>query len=210
MRQAGAQRAWKREEETHLVDRISLGKIVQIRERLMNAARAGMKVYRFESGDPSFSIAPHVRRAAEEALAAGKTHYIPNNGIPELREALAAKVRSRNGIEVKPSGIFVTNGAMHALYVLFASLLEPGDEVIVPDPMWTEVAENVRLARGIAVGVPVTVASSYAYDPRAIEAAITPATTAIFVNTPLDRLRRGLRGRRLRAERARQHCQPGR
>ncbi len=179
-----AQRVWTIEHEPHLVDRISLGKIVQIRERLMNAARAGMKVYRFESGDPSFSIAPHVRKAAEEALAAGKTHYIPNNGIPELREALAAKVGSRNGIDAKSSDIFVTNGAMHALYVLFASLLDPGDEVIVPDPMWTEVVENIRLARGVAVGVPVTAASSYAYDPAAIEAAITPATTAIFLNTP--------------------------
>lgn len=184
MGQAAAKGVWRHEGESHLVDRISLGKIVQIRERLMTAARAGMKVYRFESGDPSFPIAPHVRRAAEEALAAGKTHYVPNSGIPELREALAEKVRRRNGIEAKPGDVFVTNGAMHALYILFASLLDPGDEVIVPDPMWTEVAENVRLARGVAVGVPVTVASNYAYDPAAIEAAITPATAAIFVNTP--------------------------
>lgn len=179
-----AQPVWSREEETRPVDQISLGKIVQIREQLMTAARAGKKVYRFESGDPSFGIAPHVRKAMEDALAAGKTHYIPNNGIPELREALAAKVRRRNGIEATANDIFVTNGAMHALYILWASLLAPGDRVIVPDPMWTEAVENIRLARGIPTPVAVTAASDFAYDPRQIERSITRDTVAIFLNTP--------------------------
>ena len=169
----------------HPVDQISLGKIVQIRERLMHASRRGMKVYRFESGDPSFDVATHVREAVEEALAAGKTHYVPNNGIPELRDALAAKVRTRNGIsDVRSEDIFVTNGAMHALYVLFGALLSPGDGVIVPDPMWTEVVENIRLARGNPIPVAVTAANDYAYSPAAIESAITSKTVAIFLNTP--------------------------
>lgn len=184
MTQWDVQPVWSREDEIRPVDQISLGKIVQIRERLMEAARGGTKVYRFESGDPSFPIAPHVRKAAEDALAAGKTHYVPNNGIPELREALAAKVRQRNGYEAEPRHVFVTNGAMHALYVLFASLVAPGDRVIVPDPMWTEVVENIKLARGIPRPVPVTAASDYAYDPAAIEKAITRDTVAIFLNTP--------------------------
>lgn len=171
-------------QQPHPVDLISFGKIVQIRERLMNAARSGMKVYRFESGDPSFGIAPHVRVAMEDALAAEKTHYIPNNGIPELRDALAAKVRTRNGISATAEDIFVTNGAMHALYILFGALLTHGDEVIVPDPMWTEVVENVKLAGGTPVAVPVTVASDYEYVPAHIERAITPRTVAIFLNTP--------------------------
>jgi aspartate aminotransferase len=169
----------------HRVDQISFGKIVQIRERLLAAAAAGKKVYRFESGDPSFSIAPHVERAIAEAVAAGKTHYVPNNGIPELRETLASKVREKNGIAgVSSDDVFVTNGAMHALYVTFAALLHEEDEVIVPDPMWTEVVENVRLAGGNPVAVPVTAASAFAYDPRLIEKAITPRTRAIFLNTP--------------------------
>jgi aspartate aminotransferase len=171
-------------DEIHPVDQVSLGKIVQIRERLMTAARGGMKVYRFESGDPSFSIAPHVRKAAEEALAAGKTHYIPNAGIPELREALAAKVRLRNGIEADAEHVFVTNGAMHALYVLFAALVVPGASVIVPDPMWTEAVENIRLARGVPRPVSLTSANGFAYDTTAIERAITADTTAIFLNSP--------------------------
>lgn len=169
----------------HPLDQISLGKIVQIREQLLKSQAAGTRVFRFESGDPSFSIAPHVRKAIEDAAAAGKTHYIPNDGIPELRRALAEKIRTKNGISgVKPTDIFVTNGAMHALYVVFGTLLSAGDEVILPDPMWTEVAENVRLAGGTVVGVPLSAEEHFEYRPDRIEAAITERTRAIFLNTP--------------------------
>lgn len=169
----------------HPLDQISLGKIVQIREGLLEAARKGTRVYRFESGDPSFSIPPQALAALEEAARAGKTHYVPNNGIPELRSALAGKVRRRNGIEgVRAEDVFVTNGAMHALYVVFGALLAPGDQVIVPDPMWTEAIENVRLAGGEPVRVELREEEGYTYRPEAIEAALTPATTAIFLNTP--------------------------
>ena len=153
----------------HPLDQISLGKIVQIREGLLEAARNGVKVYRFESGDPSFSIAPHALSALEAAAKAGKTHYIPNNGIPELRAALAEKVRTKNKIAATTTDdIFLTNGAMHALYVTFGALLSPGDEVIVPDPMWTEVVENIRLAGGVPVGIPLDAADAYQYRPDAI------------------------------------------
>lgn len=169
----------------HAIDRISFGKIVQIREVLLRAQAEGQKVVRFESGDPSFSPPRHVIEAIAAAGQAGKTHYIPNDGIPELRKALAEKLRARNGIVgAAPEHVFLTNGAMHALFVAFGTLLLPGDEVIIPDPMWTEVAENVRLAGATPVGVPVRMANGYSYDPDAIEAAITPRTTAIFINSP--------------------------
>jgi aspartate aminotransferase len=169
----------------HLLDEISFGKIVQIREVLLRSQAAGARVVRFESGDPSFSVAPHVLDAIGAAAAAGKTHYLPNDGIPELRTALAKKLREKNGIaDVKNTDVFVTNGAMHALYVTFGALLVAGDEVIIPDPMWTEVAENIRLAGGHPVRVSVSAADEYAYDPERIAAAITPATRAIFVNSP--------------------------
>ncbi|HTJ22723.1 MAG TPA: aminotransferase class I/II-fold pyridoxal phosphate-dependent enzyme [Gemmatimonadaceae bacterium] len=169
----------------HRLDDISFGKIVQIRESLLTAQAKGARVIRFESGDPSFAVAPHVLDAIDAAAAAGKTHYVPNDGIPELRAALADKLRTKNGISgVSAHDVFVTNGAMHALYVTFAALLAEGDEVIIPDPMWTEVAENIRLAGGRPVRIPVGAADEYAYDPEAIAAAITPATRAIFVNSP--------------------------
>lgn len=167
------------------LDAISLGKIVQIREALLRAQAKGARVIRFESGDPSFAAAPHVLEAIAAAGAAGKTHYVPNDGIPELRAALAEKLRTKNGIEgVTPHDVFITNGAMHALYVVFGTLLGPGDEVIIPDPMWTEVAENIRLAGGVPVRVSVEAATEYTYDAGAIGRAVTPATRAIFVNSP--------------------------
>jgi aspartate aminotransferase len=169
----------------HPLDHISLGKIVQIREVLLRAEAKGQRVFRLESGDPSFSVAPHVLEAIATAGRAGKTHYIPNNGIPQLRTALAEKVRVKNGLAaVTADDIFVTNGAMHALYAVFGALLEPGDEVIIPDPMWTEVAENIRLAGGVPVGVAVRAAEGFEYSPERVAAAITPRTRAIFVNTP--------------------------
>lgn len=169
----------------HPLDEVSLGKIVQIRERLLVAQAAGRRVYRFESGDPSFSPPAHVIDALTQAAHAGKTHYVPNNGIPELRRALAQKVIAKNSLtSATADDIFVTNGAMHALYVAFGALLLSGDEVIIPDPMWTEVAENIRLAGGVPVGIPLRAEFDYAYRPEDIEAAITQRTAAIFLNTP--------------------------
>ncbi len=169
----------------HPLDDISLGLIVVIRERLLKAQAAGKKVYRLESGDPNFSVAPHILEAVDKAGAAGKTHYIPNSGIPELRKALAEKAVRKNGLAgVTEEDIFLTNGAMHALYVAFGALLSPGDEVILPDPMWTEVGENIRLAGGVTVGVPLRADRDFEYDTAEIEAAITPRTVAIFLNTP--------------------------
>lgn len=170
---------------THPLDQISLGKIVQIRERLLRSQAAGGTVYRLESGDPSFSVAPHVVAAIARAAAAGKTHYVPNNGIPELRAALAEKAVRVNGMRgVTANDVYLTNGAMHALYATFGALLAPGDEVVIPDPMWTEVAENIRLAGGVPVGVPVRAERGFEYDPDDIEAAIGERTVAIFLNTP--------------------------
>ena len=167
------------------LDDISFGKIVQIREVLLRAQAKGARVVRFESGDPSFSVAPHVLDAIAAAGKAGKTHYIPNDGIPELRAALAEKLKTKNKLaNVTQHDVFLTNGAMHALYVAFRSMLGDGDEVIIPDPMWTEVAENIKLAGGIPKRVAVTAASDYVYDPDAIAEAITPQTRAIFINSP--------------------------
>ena len=169
----------------HPLDVLSLGKIVQIRERLLTAQAAGKRVFRFESGDPSFTPPAHVIEGLHRAALDGKTHYVPNNGIPELRRAVAAKVAAKNGMRgITADDVFVTNGAMHALFAAFGSLLSQGDEVILPDPMWTEVAENVRLAGGVPVGVALRADDGYAYRADAIEAAITPRTVAIFLNTP--------------------------
>ena len=170
---------------TNIIDQVSLGAIVQVRDRLLEQQDKGRKVLRLESGDPSFDIPVHVREAMEKALRDGLTHYTASTGIAPLREAIFRKVTSENGLKLPgPEAVVVTNGAMHGLYILFQALLDPGDEVILPDPMWTEVGENIRLAGGIPIPVPLRAEAAYQYDPQGIEAAITPHTRLIFVNTP--------------------------
>ncbi len=170
---------------THIVDQVSLGAIVQVRDRLLEQQARGRRVLRLESGDPSFNIPPQAREAMEKALRDGLTHYTASTGIPALREAIFQKVRRDNGLQVPSADhVVVTNGGMHGLYIIFRALLEAGDEVILPDPMWTEIAENIRLSGGKPVPVRLDPRNDYQYDPLLIEAAITPRTRAIFINTP--------------------------
>lgn len=170
---------------THIVDQISLGAIVQVRDRLLAQQAKGHKVLRLESGDPSFDIPVHVREAMEKALKDGYTHYTASTGIPQLRDAIYRKVTTENKLQViDPEHIVVTNGGMHGLYIGFRALLDTGDEVILPDPMWTEIAENIRLSGGVPVRIRLNPDKDYRYDPADIEAAISPRTRAIFINTP--------------------------
>ena len=169
----------------NIVDQVSLGAIVQVRDRLLDQQAHGRKILRLESGDPSFNIPDVAREAMEKALRDGLTHYTASTGIAPLRDAIFKKVAVQNGLKVASSDhVVVTNGGMHGLYIIFQALLEPGDEVILPDPMWTEIAENIRLAGGKPVPVRLRPEMGYQYEPDRIEAAITPRTRAIFINTP--------------------------
>jgi aspartate aminotransferase len=170
---------------THIVDQVSLGAIVQVRDRLLEQQAKGRKILRLESGDPSFDIPVHAREAMEKALRDGMTHYTASTGIPVLRQAIHRKVTTENELQIPgPDNVIVTNGGMNGLYIIFRALLEPGDEVILPNPMWTEIAENIRLSGGVPVPVRLRADEGYLYAPGDIEAAITPRTRALFVNTP--------------------------
>lgn len=169
----------------NIVDQVSLGAIVLVRDRLLEQQARGRKILRLESGDPSFNIPAAAREAMEKALRDGLTHYTASTGIAPLREAIYKKVTTQNGLKVPGAeNVVVTNGAMHGLHIIFRALLDPGDEVILPDPMWTEIAENIRLAGGKPVPVRLRPENGYQYSPQDIEAAITRNTRAIFVNTP--------------------------
>jgi aspartate aminotransferase len=170
---------------THIVDQVSLGAIVQVRDRLLEQQTKGRKILRLESGDPSFDIPVHAREAMEKALRDGLTHYTASTGIPVLRQAIYRKVTTENELQIPgPDNVIVTNGGMNGLYIIFRALLDLGDEVILPNPMWTEIAENIRLGGGMPVPVRLRPDEGYLYAPGDIEAAITPRTRAIFVNTP--------------------------
>lgn len=102
-----------------------------------------------------------------------------------MRKAIFKKVTTENGLSLpNDDNVVVTNGGMHGLYILFRALLDTGDEVILPDPMWTEISENIRLSGGKPVPVVLREERGYQYDPEEIESAITPRTRAIFINSP--------------------------
>ena len=144
------------------LDLVSLGKIVTIREQLMKAQKEGMTVYRLESGDPSFKIHPRVKSAIEEAMLAEKTHYVPVDGIPELRREIADYYNKWHNFGINASDVFITNGAMHGLFVTFQAIHDDmlDNRIAMPDPEWTEIFENARLA-GLQ---PVQIA----FDPEAL------------------------------------------
>jgi aspartate aminotransferase len=167
------------------LDAIELGGIVTVRDRLIEKQEQGKKVYRLESGDPSFAVPPHIVEAIAGALRDGHTHYTAGAGIKPLREAIYRKLEKENRLKLAgPRSVLVTNGAMHALYVAFRALCEAGDEVIVPDPTWTETADNVTLAGGVPVRAPLDAANGYRYTAAAIREKITPRTRAIVINSP--------------------------
>ena len=169
----------------HIIDQIKLGALVIVRDKMMAQQAAGRKVYRLEVGDTSFDTPANIRKAIIDALESGKTHYPPSTGRPALREALLKKVREENRLPVQDADhIMVTIGGMHALYMAFSALLDPGDEVILPDPMWSEIAELIRRGGGVPVSVALRADEEFLYDPADIEAAITPRTRAIYINTP--------------------------
>ncbi len=172
-------------DQKHIVDMIALGGIVTVRDRLLDQQAKGRKVYRLESGDPSFPVPEHVREAIKRALDDGHTHYTPGAGIKPLREAICRKLNASNRIPVKgPEHVLVTNGAMNGLYIAFHALVRPGDEILMPDPTWTETADIVTLAGGHPTRVQLNDRNGYRYEPETIEAAITPRTVAVVVNTP--------------------------
>ena len=160
---------------------------MQIRERLLAAQAAGSASIASSRATRASRPPAHVLDAITQAAHAGKTHYVPNNGIPELRRALAHKVAEKNGLTSVDRRRHLRHQRRDARAVrrLRRAALDAGDEVIIPDPMWTEVAENIRLAGGVPVGVPLQRrATTSRIEPDDIAAAITPRTTAIFLNTP--------------------------
>src|SRR5438093_5480751 len=136
-------------------------------------------------GEPGFPTPPHIVEAGRQALLDGYTRYSPNAGYLELREAIADKLRKANGLDVDAATqVFVTVGAMEALMLTFLVALDPGDEVLVTDPSYTNYAGQITLAEGRPVFVATDPDRGYLPDAGALEAAVTPRTRAILINSP--------------------------
>jgi aspartate aminotransferase len=144
----------------------------------------GVDVCGFGAGEPDFDTPQHIKDAAAQALAAGFTKYTPSSGIPELRAAIAGKLKSDNGLEYKPSQIIVNCGAKHSCYNVILATCQAGDEVIIPAPYWLSYPEMVKLADASPVIVETTEASGFKITPDQFRDAMTPATKLIILNSP--------------------------
>ncbi len=136
-------------------------------------------------GDPDLPTPSHIVAAAQSALEAGHTHYTPLRGLDSLREAIAAKLRADNGIEVDPDEeVLITTGTQEAVSVAMLSLADPGDEIILPDPYYHYYENAIQYAGGKLVPIPTYAETGFAPDPDDIRKAITPRTKAIVLLTP--------------------------
>ncbi len=146
---------------------------------------AGEDVVGFGAGEPDFPTPPAIVAAAEKACSDPKNHrYTPAGGLPELKAAIAEKTKRDSGFDVSAAQVLVTNGGKQAVYEAFATLLDPGDEVLLPAPYWTTYPEAIRLAGGVPVDVVTTEDAGYCVTVEQLEAARTPRTKVLLWCSP--------------------------
>ena len=162
------------------------GAIIRMSQKTRELRSLGQDIVALTIGEPDFDTPENIRKAAKDALDKGFTHYSPVAGIPELREAIAEKLRVENGLSYQAANVVLANGTKQAINNAVLSLIGPGDEAIVLAPYWVSYEGSVKLAGGKCVVVESTVAESYKPPVTRIAAAITPATKLIFLNSPAN------------------------
>ena len=163
------------------LDSIPFSGIIRIRDMMYTVKDP----FRLDQGDVSFDAPDTVKAAMRRAIDENRSHYLQTTGVPRLLELLAEKLRTKNGIPIgSPDEIMVTTGGIHGLFIICQALLEPGDEVIIPDPEWPPAAGNIRLAHGVPVPCPLHESRGWRYDLDELASKITPKTRAIYVNSP--------------------------
>jgi aspartate aminotransferase len=156
-----------------------------VSDRARQLKAEGIDVIDLGGGDPDFITPEHIRAAATEAMNAGDTHYVASAGIPTLRKAIADKLRVDNGIEVDPNGgVIVTPGGKQALFEAALAFVEPGVDVLIPEPAWVSYGPMVELAGGTAVPVPLDPDDNWRLTSEALADAWTPATRILLINSP--------------------------
>jgi aspartate aminotransferase len=163
------------------LDSVPWSGIIRIRDLMYSVDQP----FRLDQGDVSFDAPDTVKAAMTRAIAENKSHYLQTNGLPRLRELIAAKLRDKNHIPVDdPEHVLVTNGGIHGLYMLCHALLEPGDEVIIPDPEWPPVVGTILSAKGVAVPCPLHEELGWRYDLDELASKITAKTRVLYLNSP--------------------------
>jgi aspartate aminotransferase len=144
----------------------------------------GADVCNFSVGEPDFPTPAHIRKAAADALEAGKTRYGAVAGEIKLRQAIAQKLQQENKLCYGAENVIVTNGGKHSLYNLMMATIQPGDEVIIPAPYWLSYPEMVTLAGGTPVIVQTDESTNFKITPERLQKAITPNTRLFVLNSP--------------------------
>jgi aspartate/methionine/tyrosine aminotransferase len=159
--------------------------IRKVFEEVNRREKAGENIIRLEIGRPDFDTPHHIKEAGKLALDQGRVHYSSNYGIIELREAIAEKLKRDNGLSVDPdSEVIVTVGANEAVFISMMALLDPGDEVLIPDPCWLHYFYCARMASAIPVSVPVRMENRFNPNIEDFRSRLTPRTRMIVINTP--------------------------
>jgi aspartate/methionine/tyrosine aminotransferase len=160
--------------------------VMDVMEKAQAIGKEGPPVIHLEVGEPDFDTPPPIKEAAARALAAGHTHYTHSLGLPELREEICAYYRREYGVEITPDRIIVTSGTSPAMLLVFAAILDPGDEVILPDPHYACYPNTIRFAGGTPAYVTLREEEGFRYHPQAIRARIGPRTRAVLINSPAN------------------------
>ncbi len=163
------------------LDSVPFSGIIRIRDMMYSVDRP----FRLDQGDVSFDAPESVKEALRKGIAENRTHYVQTTGIPPLLDLLVEKMRTQNGIPIGGADeVMVTNGGIHGQYIACLALLEPGDEVLVPDPCWPPTVSNILAAQAVPVPFPVYESLGWRPDMDELARLITPKTKAILINTP--------------------------
>jgi aspartate/methionine/tyrosine aminotransferase len=158
--------------------------VMEVLEKAEELERLGKEVIHLEVGEPDFDTPRCIKEACFQALQDGKTHYTGSLGLIELREAICEDYHRRYGVTVHPDQIVVTSGTSPALLLLFGALLEPGEEVILPNPYYPCYPNTIQFVDGRPTPVDVFEEEGFQYDPDVVRQTMTPRTRAILINSP--------------------------
>jgi aspartate aminotransferase len=170
--------------ESAALRRIAPSATIAISAKARALKATGRDVIALSAGEPDFDTPDNIKDAAIAAIKAGKTKYTDPDGMPELKAAICAKFKRENGLEYKPSQVHVAPGGKPVIYNALVATLNPGDEVIIPAPYWVSYPDMTLLAGGTPVSVETTAESGFKITPEALEAAITPKSKWLIINSP--------------------------
>ena len=166
------------------LQRIQPSATLAMTSRVFELKRQGIDVIGLGAGEPDFDTPDFVKDAAVEAIRAGKTKYTNVDGTPELKAAIVAKFARDNGLTYTPDQVTVNVGGKHTLFNAIVATVEPGDEVVIPAPYWVSYPDVVQFAGGIPVIAVAGAETGYKLSPEALDAAITPRTKWVILNSP--------------------------